>query len=80
MEVGPDTIPCPTMASASTACNAADRLLELACRLERHTGFVHVLAALKAEQSASLDGVWGACRALLAVPLARHAPGPVVVV
>jgi transcription-repair coupling factor (superfamily II helicase) len=68
------------MAQALTGTDVEVRLQELADRLQRHPGFTDVLASLKAGQTSAVDGVWGAARALLAVALARHAPGPVVVV
>ncbi len=68
------------MAHAELATSASDRLLELVGRLERHEGFDPVVAGLLAGQAATLDGVWGSSRALVAASLARHAPGPLVIV
>lgn len=68
------------MAHAELATSASDRLLELVGRLERQEGFDPVVAGLLAGQAATLDGVWGSSCALVAASLARHAPGPLVVV
>ncbi|HEV3005428.1 MAG TPA: hypothetical protein VGX78_13260, partial [Pirellulales bacterium] len=59
---------------------APDRLLELVPRLEAAQGFAEVVASLKAGHGATLDGVRGSSCALVAATLARHAPGPLVVV
>lgn len=58
----------------------ADRLMELACRLERVEGFSQVVAALKAGNAATVEGVWGSVCALVAAALARHVPACLVVV
>lgn len=58
----------------------ADRLLELACRLDRIEGFSEVVAALGAGDAATVEGAWGSCCALLAAALARHVPACLVVV
>ena len=68
------------MANAETATAAPDRLSELVGRLQRHEGFDQVVAALRAGDPATLDGVWGSSCALAAAALADQAPGPVIVV
>jgi transcription-repair coupling factor (superfamily II helicase) len=68
------------MAKAVAARNASDRLLELVGRLERQEGFAEVIAALKAGQAATLDGVWGSSCALVAAAMVAHAAAPLVVV
>jgi transcription-repair coupling factor (superfamily II helicase) len=68
------------MAHAEAAECVSDRLLELAERLEQHQGFPEVVAALKAGNAATLDGVWGSSCALVAASLVRRAPAPLVVV
>jgi transcription-repair coupling factor (superfamily II helicase) len=65
------------------ACNvptAPRPLREWARGLENQTGFVDVLAELRAGRTAAFDGVVGSSCALLAVALLKHAPGPLVVV
>ncbi len=57
-----------------------EQLPDLVDRVERLQGFGDVLARLSSGGVASVGGVWGAGCALAAVALARHAPGPVVVV
>ena len=57
-----------------------DRLQRLVERLEGVEGFAGVVASLRAGHSATLDGVRGSSAALVAAALARHAPGPLVVV
>jgi transcription-repair coupling factor (superfamily II helicase) len=68
------------MEAISTASLAPERLLELPGRLESHDGFVAVLAALQDGGRATLDGVWGGSRALVAATLARRCRGSLVVV
>jgi len=58
----------------------ADRLLELACRLDQTEGFSEVVAALTAGHAATVEGVWGSACALVAAALARHVPGSLAVV
>ena len=68
------------MADGATLLAAPDRLLQLAGRLEAADGFAEVVASLRGGHGATFDGVWGSSCALLAAALARHAPGPLVVV
>ena len=48
--------------------------------LDRQEGYVEVVAELLASHAATLDGVWGSSRALVAANLATHAPASIVVV
>ena len=61
---------------------SAEQQLRLLCAcLLKDTGFSDVVEAVKAGQSATLDGVWGSASALVAAALAeRSRPAPVVVV
>jgi transcription-repair coupling factor (superfamily II helicase) len=68
------------MANAELGVSATERLLHLVDRLEGSDGFGEVTASLRAGHSATLDGVRGSSGALVAAALARHAPGPLVVV
>jgi len=68
------------MANLSTPGSVSDHLLELVGCIERHEGFDQVVAALSSGREAALEGVWGSSCALVAAALARHSPGPVVVV
>ena len=68
------------MAEAQTATAAPDRLRGLVRCLERHTGFAEVISSLRAGHGATLSGVWGSSRALVAAALAGHAPSTLVVV
>jgi transcription-repair coupling factor (superfamily II helicase) len=68
------------MADVDTVVSAADRLLQLAGRLERQQGFAEVVESLQKGQAATLDGVWGSSCALVAATLANHAPATLVVV
>ncbi|HQU44681.1 MAG TPA: hypothetical protein PK867_17830, partial [Pirellulales bacterium] len=66
------------MASAEIAITAAERLWQLADRLESTDGFAEVVASLQAGHGATLDGVWGSSCALVAATLIRHAPASLV--
>ncbi len=55
-------------------------LSDLARFLEQQDGFAEVLAELQAGRQGTFDGAVGSSCALLAVSLALHAPGPLVVV
>ncbi|HVX13709.1 MAG TPA: transcription-repair coupling factor [Pirellulales bacterium] len=68
------------MATAEEVMTAAERLWQLADRLENTTGFAEVVASLQAGHSATLDGVWGSSCALVAAALVHHAAGPLVIV
>ncbi len=68
------------MAEAQSVVNASDRLVDLVGRLEAQEGFAEVLASLQNGHASTLGGVWGSSCALVAASLARHAPGPLVVV
>ena len=68
------------MASADLAITAAERLWQLADRLESTDGFAEVVASLQAGHGATLDGVRGSSCALVAAALLRHAPASLVVV
>jgi transcription-repair coupling factor (superfamily II helicase) len=68
------------MTEALTVPIASGPLQELVGRLERQSGFAEVIASLQAGHAATLGGVWGSSCALVAASLARHAPGPLVVV
>jgi transcription-repair coupling factor (superfamily II helicase) len=68
------------MTDAEGAVTAADRLLELAGRLERQEGFAEVVESLAGGHAATLDGVWGSSCALAAAALAAHVPDTLVVV
>ncbi|MEX2120847.1 MAG: transcription-repair coupling factor [Pirellulales bacterium] len=68
------------MVQAEAYPAAAEKLTALAGRLEGTEGFSEVVASLRAGHGATFDGVWGSSCALLAAALARHAPGPLVVV
>ncbi|REK12878.1 MAG: transcription-repair coupling factor [Planctomycetota bacterium] len=68
------------MTSAQLVATTPDRLHDLVGRLEAQQGFAEVIASLQAGHAATLGGVWGSSRALVAASLARHAPGPLVVV
>ncbi|HEV3342381.1 MAG TPA: DEAD/DEAH box helicase, partial [Pirellulales bacterium] len=68
------------MASAELLTTAAERLWQLADRLESTAGFAEVAASLQAGHGATLDGVWGSSCALVAAALLRHAPAALVVV
>jgi len=59
---------------------AAERLRHLPANLTFYDGFAEAVAALSRGQPASFDGVYGSSCALAVAALARHAPGPVVVV
>ena len=49
-------------------------------RIEALEDFAEVVDSLQAGHAATLDGVWGSSRALVAAALARHAPTVLVVV
>jgi len=68
------------MASAATATNTSDRLLELVGLLERAGGFAEVVESLEAGRAATLDGVWGSSCALVTAAVAARAPAVLVVV
>src|SRR5688572_16724193 len=68
------------MEATQTSPSALGRLLELPRRLESHDGFDRVLEALRQGGRATLDGVWGASRALVAAALAGRCDGSLVVV
>ena len=68
------------MANAEAATVAPDQLSELAGRLQRDEGFDRLVAALKAGDPATLDGVYGSACALAGAALVDHAVGPLVVV
>jgi transcription-repair coupling factor (superfamily II helicase) len=68
------------MANAVVAEIPSGRLPDLAGCLEAHHGFDAVVASLRAGHGATFDGVGGSSCALLAATLARHAPGPLLVV
>ena len=68
------------MASAETAADASDRMLELVGRLERAEGFAEVVESLREGHAATLDGVWGSSCALAAAALAVYAPATLVIV
>jgi transcription-repair coupling factor (superfamily II helicase) len=68
------------MASAEILTTAAERLWQLADRLESTAGFAEVVASLQAGHGATLDGVWGSSCALVVAALLRHAPAPLVAV
>ncbi|MBU4398390.1 MAG: transcription-repair coupling factor, partial [Planctomycetes bacterium] len=68
------------MASAETAADASDRMLELVGRLERAEGFAEVVESLRGGHAATLDGVWGSSCALAAAALAAYAPATLVIV
>ena len=72
-------MPLP-MAHAEALATTADRLAALADRLQDTEGFAEVVASLQAGHGATLDGVWGSSCALVIAALARHAPGPILVV
>src|SRR5215475_2337309 len=65
---------------ASVLTTAAERLGQLADRLESTAGFAEVVASLQAGHGATLDGVWGSSCALVAAALLRQAPAPLVIV
>lgn len=62
------------------AADAAEALRRLTGQLAERADFSRVVRSLQAGHSGTLGGVWGASRALVAATLARHAPGPLVVV
>jgi transcription-repair coupling factor (superfamily II helicase) len=64
---------------ASVLATAAERLGQLADRLESTGGFAEVVTSLQAGHGATLDGVWGSSCALVAAALLRHAPAPLVI-
>ena len=66
--------------TAPSQSPAAPALADLVGRLERQQGFAEVIASLAGGHSGTLGGVWGSSCALIAASLARHAPGPLVVV
>lgn len=69
------------MAKAESAAVAAsERLRRLPDSLSDHADFANVLAALTRGEKATIEGVWGGLRALLAVKLAAHAAGPLLIV
>ena len=68
------------MASAEALTTAAERLWQLADRLETTEGFAEAVASLQAGHGATLDGVWGSSCALVAAALLRHVPAPLVIV
>ncbi|MGB7735052.1 MAG: transcription-repair coupling factor [Thermoguttaceae bacterium] len=68
------------MTDAEGAVTAADRLLELAGRLERQEGFAEVVESLRGGHAATLDGVWGSSCALAAAAFAAHVPAALVVI
>ena len=68
------------MATVSTVGVASGRLLALAGRLTRYTGFAEIVASLRAGHAATVDGAWGSACALVAAALAENAPGPLVLV
>ncbi len=59
---------------------ASERLFALTRRLARQAEFQDVAAALSRGETASVDGVWGSCRALVAAALADHCQGVLVAV
>ena len=68
------------MAQVAEVARDSLRPFDLVDRLERQEGFSEIVAELRAGHAATLDGVWGSSCALAAATLARHAPGPLVVV
>ncbi len=68
------------MAQAEQLVTDAGPLMQLAERLDAAEGFAEVVASLQAGHGATLDGVWGSSCALVVAALARHAPGPLLVV
>ncbi|HJT31657.1 MAG TPA: DEAD/DEAH box helicase, partial [Pirellulales bacterium] len=68
------------MAQAEQLVTDAGPLMQLAERLDAAEGFAEVVASLHAGHGATLDGVWGSSCALVVAALARHAPGPLLVV
>ncbi len=68
------------MTDAEGAVTAADRLLELAGRLQRQEGFAEVVDSLRGGHAATLDGVWGSSCALAAASLAADVPATLVAV
>ena len=68
------------MTSATINRTASGRMLSLPACLENHAGFGEIVGSLLQGEQAVLDGVWGSTYALAAATLAKHAPGPVVVI
>ncbi len=66
----------PTLAAAAVP----DSLADLPHLLSTADGFGPVAVALRAGQSAAVDGAWGSASALAVAALARKAPGPVLIV
>lgn len=66
--------------ASSLSATATETLWRTPALLESEPGFADALAALKSNGEASFDGVWGSASALLAAELARHCPGPLLVV
>ncbi|MFG0333052.1 MAG: hypothetical protein ACF8TS_06780, partial [Maioricimonas sp. JB049] len=54
--------------------------MDLPVRIRRHPGFGEVLSALDRGDSATIDGAWGSCSALVAAGLAEKAAGTLLVV
>jgi transcription-repair coupling factor (superfamily II helicase) len=55
-------------------------LPDLVGLVEGTDGFAAILEALEGSRAASIDGAWGSSTALATCALARHAPGPILVV
>ncbi len=68
------------MEATQSSATLPGRLLDLPRRLESHENFDRVIEALGEGGRATLDGVWGASRALLIAALAPHCRGSLVVV
>jgi transcription-repair coupling factor (superfamily II helicase) len=68
------------MEGTLTVSPTSRQLSELPLRLNEHTDFATVVAALREKTPASLDGVWGSSCALVAANLAGQATAPLVVV
>lgn len=68
------------MSKPQVATQKPVQLVHLPGLVAQHAGFAAVVESLQSGNSATLDGVWGSSRALVAAALAAEAPGPLVVV
>src|SRR4051794_18330900 len=62
-----------------SAVAAIRELKDLTRLIQVAPGFPEVLAALKNNHAATIDGAWGSAGPLAAAALALHAPGPLVI-
>ena len=72
--------PGATPAQGEAALGSSRELKELTRQIQRAPGFPEVLAALKNNRSATIDGAWGSAGPLTAAGLGLHAPQTLLIV